>query len=134
MRISAGRTSLRHIASDPRGIVELNKFAATAIGVGVVLSGTVVGVATPAMAASTCSTSISADRSTGYAKCTGGITRFSVHRVKVVCIGPRGDKANVYGKWVSTRHGETSKAVCTTNPRASGVEVYRITVETDEPV
>ncbi|MFJ8009597.1 hypothetical protein [Streptomyces fagopyri] len=114
--------------------MKLNKFTATAIGVGVVLSGTVVGVATPAMAASTCSTRISADRSTGYAKCTGGNTRLSEHRVKVVCIGPRGDKANVYGKWVSTRHGETSKAVCTTDTRSSGVEVYRITVETEEPV
>ncbi|MFD1273906.1 hypothetical protein ACFQ51_26010 [Streptomyces kaempferi] len=51
--------------------MKLNKFTATAIGVGVVLSGTVVGVATPASAASTCTTWISRDQSTGYGKCTG---------------------------------------------------------------
>jgi hypothetical protein len=114
--------------------VKLNKLAAAAVGVGIALSGTVVGVATPAMAASTCSTWISKDQSTGYGKCTGGNTRLSIHRVKVVCIGPRGDTANVYGKWVSTRSGETSKAVCTINPRVSGVGVYKISIETDEPV
>ncbi|MEV6531419.1 MULTISPECIES: hypothetical protein [Streptomyces] len=114
--------------------MKLNKFTATAIGVGVVLSGTVVGVATPASAASTCTTWISRDQSTGYGKCTGGNTRLSNHRVKVVCMGPRGDTANVYGKWVNTRHGETSKAVCTINPVKSGVGVYRISIETDEPL
>lgn len=61
-------------------------------------------------------------------------TRFSEHHVKVVCIGPRGTTSSVYGKWVSTRRGETSKAVCTTDPKASGVGVYGITVETEEPV
>jgi hypothetical protein len=31
--------------------------------------------------------------------------------MKAVCIGPTGSKFNVYGKWVNTRVGETSKAV-----------------------
>ncbi|MET8244881.1 hypothetical protein ABZV31_10940 [Streptomyces sp. NPDC005202] len=114
--------------------MKLKKLAATAVGTGIVLWGTVVGIATPAMAASTCSTWVSADGATGYGKCTGGITGFSNHRVEVVCVGPRGTTSTVYGKWVNTRKGETSKAVCTTDPVSSGVGVYKIYIETDEPV
>ncbi|MFJ9345859.1 hypothetical protein [Streptomyces sp. NPDC101237] len=111
--------------------MELRKLAAASAGVGIVLSAAVVGVATPAMASTNCSTWTSADRATGYGKCTGGDTRFDVHRVKVVCIGPTGKTFNVYGKWVNTRDGETSKGVCSTDTRKSGVEVYKMSVETD---
>ncbi|MEU6553937.1 hypothetical protein ABZ915_27220 [Streptomyces sp. NPDC046915] len=111
--------------------MKLNKLAAAAAGAGIALSATVVGVATPAMASTNCTTWMSGDRATGYGKCTGGDTRFDTHRVKVVCIGPNGHTFNVFGKWVNTRAGETSKGVCSTNPRASGVEVYRMSIETD---
>ncbi|HET6354117.1 hypothetical protein [Streptomyces sp.] len=114
--------------------MKLNKLAAATIGVGMTLSATVVGVATPAAAASTCNTWKSSDRATGYAKCSGGNTRFSIHRVKVVCISPRGTTHTIYGDWVSTRNKKTSKAVCTTDPVRTGIEVYRLSVETDEPV
>lgn len=95
------------------------------------MSAAVVGVATPAMASTNCSTWMSADRATGYGKCTGGDTRFDTHRVKAVCIGPSGHTFNVFGKWVNTRSGETSKAVCSTDTKKSGVEVYRLSMETD---
>ncbi|GGX67935.1 hypothetical protein [Streptomyces anandii] len=114
--------------------MRLTKFAAATAGVGVALSATVFGLATPAMAASTCSTWVSKDGTTGYGKCTGGNTRFSVHRVKVVCVSPHGSKWNVYGKWVNTRKGETSKAVCSTDGGYSGTGVLSMKIETDEPI
>lgn len=113
--------------------MKLKKLAAASVGVGVVLAGTVVGVAAPAMAATNCSTWISSNQGTGYAKCTGGVTRFDTHRVKVVCIDSRGIKATRYGAWADTRKGETSKAVCSTDPGNTGVAVYRVSVETDTP-
>ena len=111
--------------------MKLSKLTAATAGIGIALSATVVGLATPAMASTDCKTWISADQSTGYGKCTGGDTRFDVHRVKAVCVGPNGHTSNVYGKWVNTRKGETSKAVCTTDPKNSGVGVYRLSIETD---
>jgi hypothetical protein len=114
--------------------VNFKKLAAATVGVGMALSATVVGFATPAAAASDCTTWKSGDRATGYAKCTGGNTRFSEHRVKVICISPRGTKHTIYGAWVSTRGGKTSKAVCTTDPVRTGIEVYRLGVETEEPI
>ncbi|MFF9816804.1 hypothetical protein [Streptomyces sp. NPDC014006] len=114
--------------------MKFSKFAAAAAGAGVALSATVVGLASPAMASSTCSTWVSKDGTTGYGKCTGGNTRFSVHRVKVVCVSPHGTKWNVYGKWANTRHGETSKAVCSTDHGYSGTGVLSMKIETDEPV
>ncbi|MEV6496191.1 hypothetical protein [Streptomyces prunicolor] len=113
--------------------MKLKKLAATTVGIGLTLSATVVGLATPALASTSCKTWTSADRATGYGKCTGGVTRFDTHRVKAVCIGPTGSKFNVYGKWVNTRAGETSKAVCTTNTTQSGVEVFSLSTETETP-
>ncbi|SER37807.1 hypothetical protein SAMN04487983_101595 [Streptomyces sp. yr375] len=114
--------------------MKLSKLASATAGIGIALSATVVGIATPAAAATTCTTSISSNQAIGYAKCTGGDTRFAVHRAKVTCVGPRGTTSLVYGKWVSTRSGETSRGVCTTNPVVSGVGVLKVQVETEEPV
>ncbi|TVZ93463.1 hypothetical protein FB157_106185 [Streptomyces sp. BK340] len=111
--------------------MKMTRIAAAAASVGVAVSATVIGVATPALASADCTTWISKDGSTGYAKCHGGGTRFDTHRVKVVCVGPSGHTFNVNGNWANTRDAETSKAVCTTNPKASGVGVYKISVETD---
>jgi hypothetical protein len=112
-------------------IMKLSKLTAATAGIGIALSATVVGVATPAMASTDCKTWMSADRSTAYGKRTGGDTRFDTHRVKAVCIGPTDSTFNVYGKWVNTRKGETSKAVCAVDTKKSGVEVYRMSTETD---
>lgn len=106
-----------------------------AVGAGIAASAALVAVtASPAAAASTCTTWKSSNGGTAYGKCTGGITRFSVHRVHAVCVGPNGHKWNVEGKWVSTRSGETSKAVCSSNPQQTSIGVYSIKIETDEPV
>ncbi|WEO95711.1 hypothetical protein A6P39_017675 [Streptomyces sp. FXJ1.172] len=114
--------------------MKFSKLAAAAAGAGVALSATVVGLASPAMASQTCSTWKSKDGTTGYAKCTGGDTRFSVHRVHVVCVDPRGIKWNSEGNWANTRKGETSKAVCAVDHGYSGTGVLSMSVETDEPV
>ncbi|MFF4487062.1 hypothetical protein ACFY0F_11295 [Streptomyces sp. NPDC001544] len=111
--------------------MKLTRIGAAAVGVGLAVSATVVGVATPALASANCTTWISHDQGTGYAKCTGGGTRFDTHRVKVVCMNSAGHTHNVNGPWVNTRDGETSKAVCSTDPGHTGIEVYRISVETD---
>ncbi|MFE9597875.1 hypothetical protein [Streptomyces hokutonensis] len=111
----------------------MNKLTAAAVGVGLTLSAGMVALATPAMANGTCTTWTSSNRAIGYGKCTGGTTILDTHRVKAVCIGPTGSKFNVYGAWVNTRKGQTSKAVCTTNTTTSGVEVFSLSVETDSP-
>ncbi|MCC5476638.1 hypothetical protein [Streptomyces barringtoniae] len=112
--------------------MKFSKLAAATAGAGVALSATVVGLASPAMASQTCSTWKSKDATIGYAKCTGGDTRFSVHRVKAVCIDYRGMKWNMVGNWANTRNGETSKVVC--GNASSGSGVLSMQVETDEPV
>ncbi|MEH0418963.1 hypothetical protein [Streptomyces sp. B21-083] len=111
--------------------MKFKKLVAASAGVGVALAGTVLAVATPAMAATNCTTWISSNQGTGFAKCTGGDTRFDDHRVKVVCIDSRGIQATRFGPWVNTRSGKTSKAVCSDDPGNSGVAVFKISVETD---
>ncbi|MEU6008193.1 hypothetical protein [Streptomyces sp. NPDC047453] len=114
--------------------MKLKKLAAVTAGVGVALTTTVFGLATPAMALSTCSTSISKDGTTGYGKCTGGDTAFTRHRVLAVCVSPHGTKFNVNGNWANTRKGETSKAVCATDGGYSGTGVLSLKIQTDEPI
>ncbi|CAM5730483.1 hypothetical protein SALBM311S_00452 [Streptomyces alboniger] len=105
------------------------------VGAGIVAGAALVAVtASPAGAASTCTTWKSSNGGTAYGKCTGGNTRFSLHRVWAVCIGPDGKKFNVEGNRVSTRQGKTSKAVCSSNPRQTSIGVYSMKIETEEPV
>ncbi|MYX26253.1 hypothetical protein GTY75_06135 [Streptomyces sp. SID8381] len=104
-------------------------------GTGVAAAAVLVAVtASPASAASTCTTWKSADGGTAYGKCTGGNTKYSNHRVWAVCIGPDGKKFNREGNWVNTRKGKTSKSVCSTDPGHTGVSVFSMKIETDEPL
>ena len=106
-----------------------------AVGTGIAASAALVAVtASPAAAESTCTTWKSSNGGTAYGKCTGGNTRFSEHRVVAVCIGPDGKKFTIEGNWVSTRQGETSHAVCSSNPRATSIGVYSMRIVTEEPV
>jgi hypothetical protein len=105
------------------------------VGAGITASVALVGLAaSPAAASTTCTTWKSANGGTAYGKCTGGETRFSAHRVWAVCIGPDGKKFKREGEWVNTRKGETSKAVCSSNPQATSIGVYSMKTETEEPV
>jgi hypothetical protein len=49
-------------------------------------------------------------------------------------VGPHGKKFNVKGNWASTRKGETSKAVCSADPRRTSIGVLSMKIETDEPI
>ena len=109
--------------------------AAAAVCTTIAASAALVALtASPASAESTCTTWKSANGGTAYGKCTGGDTRFSIHRVIAICIGPTGAKFTVNGDWVNTRNGETSHAVCSSNPKATSVGVYSMKIVTDEPV
>lgn len=117
------------------GPLKLSKTISVALGAGITAATALVALtATPAAAASTCTTWKSSNGGTAYGKCTGGITRFSEHRVWAVCIGPDGKKFNREGNWVNTRNGETSKSVCSSSPGTSGISVYSMKIETEEPV
>jgi hypothetical protein len=107
-----------------------NKSAGTAIGMGIAIGVSLLSSAAPASAASDCPTWTSNSGRTGNAKCTGGNTRFSKHRVKVVCISQHGTKFNVWGPYVSTHGGKTSSATCSTG---WGAGVHSVGVETEEP-
>ncbi|MCS0604700.1 hypothetical protein NX794_26295 [Streptomyces sp. LP11] len=114
--------------------MNFRKTISAAVGLGIASGAALVAVsASPAVAESTCTTWKSSNGGTAYGKCTGGETRFSTHRVVAVCIGPDGKKFNREGPWVNTRKGETSKAVCSSDPGHTGIGVYSIKVVTDEP-
>jgi hypothetical protein len=116
-------------------ILKFRKSISVTIGTGIAASAALVAIsASPAAAESTCTTWKSSNGGTAFAKCTGGNTRFSVHRVVAVCIGPTGSKFTVEGNWANTRDGETSHAVCSSNPQANSVGVFSMRVVTDEPV
>ncbi len=116
------------------GTLNFRKVISVVAGMGITAGTALVLTATPAAASSTCTTWKSHDGGTAYGKCTGGDTRFSVHRVWAVCMGPDGKPFNLEGNWVNTRKGQTSKAVCSPNPARTSIYVHSMKIETDEPV
>ncbi|MGW7358081.1 hypothetical protein ACWGI0_15980 [Streptomyces sp. NPDC054802] len=106
------------------------KSAGAAVAMCMTVGVTLLGFATPASAASDCKTTITNSGRTGNAKCTGGNSTLSKHRVKVVCISQHGTKFNVWGPYKNTRKGETSSATCSTG---WGAGVHSVGVETEEP-
>ncbi|MFF8725340.1 hypothetical protein ACF073_02465 [Streptomyces sp. NPDC015171] len=116
-------------------LLNFRKSISAAVGLGITAGAALVAFSSsPAAAETTCTTWKSSNGGTAYGKCTGGDTRFSVHRVWAVCIGPDGKKFNREGPWVNTRKGQTSKAVCSPDPGHTGIGVYSMKIETDEPV
>ncbi|MFE6227274.1 hypothetical protein [Microtetraspora glauca] len=101
------------------------------MGMTLATGATLLATAAPAAASAVCTTWKVAGGTGGSAKCTGGNTRLTTHRVRIQCVTPHGSKFNVWGPWKDTRGGQTSTANC---GGGGNVGVVSVSSEVNEPV